>query len=241
MAKGIVPYRQLTVDDFQINDDASSKYAFYIRGAIHPQYQFIIKRAANGFLYGYVVQWMVFSGFDKQKSYRKSSYKEMKASLPYAQAILDLNEISARRLAALKPGELPSVRGNNPAEVRAQLNRKTNEFVNAKYKEAAAEIEAFVKATANGAKEKKVRGLAAEIKKRLEATPNTTVSFTEALTPGSSPKVAPIPTASVSPTPSGSPKQNRYWNRGYLAIGIFGAAIGVALLVLAAYTYCRRK
>jgi hypothetical protein len=195
MAKGIVPYRQLTVDDFQINDGASSKYAFYIRGAIEPQYHFIVK-PANGFLYGYVVQWMVFSGLDKQKTYRKSSYKEMKASLPYAQAILDLNEISARRLAALTPGELPSVRGNNSEEVRAELNQKVKEFVNAKYKEADAEIEAFVKATANGAKEKKVRGLAAEIKKRLETTPNTTVPFTGALTPGSS-----------SPATGGTPKQ----------------------------------
>ena len=124
---------------------------------------------------------------DKQKTYRKRSYKEMKASLQYAQAILDLNEISARRLAALKPGELPSVRGNNLEGVRAQLNRKVNEFLNAKYKETDAEIEAFVKATENGAKEKQVRRLAAGIKKRLEATPNTTVPFTEALTPRSSP------------------------------------------------------
>src|SRR5947207_2833358 len=112
MAKGIVPYHQLTVDDFQIKDDAPPKYGFYIRGAIDSQYHFIVKPAANGFLYGYVVQWTVFSGLDKQKTYRKRSYKEMKASLQYAQAILDLNEISARRLAALKPGELPSVRGN---------------------------------------------------------------------------------------------------------------------------------
>src|SRR6516165_453061 len=116
--KGIVPYRQLTVDDFQINDDASSKYAFSIRCAINPQYRFRTKRAANGFFYGYVDQWMVFSGLNKQRSYRKRSYKEMKASLPYAQAILDLNEISARRLAALTPGELPSARGYNVEEVR---------------------------------------------------------------------------------------------------------------------------
>jgi hypothetical protein len=115
------------------------------------------------------------------------------------------------------------------------------EFLNAKYKEGDAEVAAFVKATENGAKENQVRRLAAEIKKRLEATPNTTVSLTEALTPGSSPNVAPIPTASASPTPSGSPKQNRYWNRRYLAVGIFGAAIGIALVVLAAYTHYRGR
>lgn len=241
MAKGIVPYHQLTLDDFQIKDDASSKYAFSIHGAIDSQYHFIVKPAANGFFYANIDQWMVFSGLDKQKTYRNSSFKQMKASLPYAQAMLDLNEISARRLAALKPGELPSVRGNNFEEVRTQLDRKVKEFLNAKYNEGDAEVAAFVKATANGAKEKQVRRLAAEIKKRLEGTPNTTVPFTNALAPESSPNVAPIPTASVSPAPSGTPKQNRWWNSGYLAVGIFGAAIGIALLVLAAYTYHRGK
>jgi hypothetical protein len=96
MAKGIVPYHQLTVDDFQIKDDAPPKYGFYIRGAIDSQYHFIAKPAANGFFYANIDQWMVFSGLDKQKTYRNSSFKQMKASLRYAQAILDLNEISAR-------------------------------------------------------------------------------------------------------------------------------------------------
>jgi hypothetical protein len=241
MAKGIVPYHQLTVDDFQIKDDAPPKYGFHIRGAIDTQYHFIVKPAANGFCYANIDQWIVFSGLDKQKTYRNTSFKQMKASLRYAQAILDLNEISARRLAALTPGELPSARGSNFEEVRARLNQKVNEFLTAKYKEGDAEVAAFVKATENGAKEKQVRRLAAEIRKRLEATPNTTVPFTEARTPGSSPKVAPIPTASASATPSGTPKQNRDWGRGYLAVGIFGAAIGITLLVPAAYSYYNRR
>jgi len=185
MAKGMVPYRQLSVDDFPIKDAASSKHDFYIQGAIDPQYHFIIK-LANGFQYAYIDRWAVFSGLDKLKTYRKSSFKGMKAGLPFAQAILDLNEICARRLAALKPGELPSARGNSFEEVQAELNRKVKEFVDAKYKESDAEIEAFAKATDNGAKEKKVRELAAEIKKRLQATPAATVPFTE-------PNTAPIP------------------------------------------------
>ena len=179
LEKGMVPYHQLTVDDFQINDAAPSKHNFYVRGAIDPQYHFMVK-PANGFYYAYIDRWAVFSGFDKLDSYRRSNFKGMKASLPFAQAILDLNEICARRLAALKPGELPSARGNTFEEAQAELRRKVTEFVNAYYKEGDAEIETFAKATENGAKEKKVRELAAEIKKRLAATPNTTVPFTKA-------------------------------------------------------------
>jgi len=241
MAKGIVPYHQLTVDDFQIKDDAPPKYGFYIRGAIDSQYHFIVKPAANGFFYANIDQWIVFSGLDKQKTYRKSSFKQMKASLPYAQAILNLNEISARRLAALKPGELPSVRGTNFEEVRARLNQKVNEFLNAKYKEGDAEVAAFVKATENGAKEKKVRELAAEIKKRLAATPNTTVVFTDAPTSGSTPNIVPVPTARVSPTSGGTPKQNRVLEPWVPVSWIFGALIGIALLVLAACAHHRGK
>ena len=245
MAKGIVPYRQLTVDDFQIHNDASSKYDFHIQCAIDPQYRFIVKPAANGFFYGYIDQWMVFSGLNKRKTYRKGSYKGMKASLSYAQAILDLNEINARRLAALTPGELPSVRGNNFDQVQAQLNQKVKEFVNARYKEADAEIEAFVKATANGAKEKKVRGLAAEIKKRLEATPNTTVPFSEALTSGSSPRVVPAPTARVSPASGGTKELAQpavRMNRpGVVALIIGGFGLAVLAIVVAAYSYYTDK
>lgn len=246
IAKGIVPYHQLTVDDFQIHNDAASKYAFHVQCAIDPQYRFMVKRAANGFFYGNIDQWMVFSGLNKQQTYRKSSYKGMKASLPYAQAILDLNETNARQLAALKPGELPSVRGKNFEEVRADLNQKVKEFVNAKYKEADAEIEAFAKATANGAKEKKVRGLAAEIKKRLAATPNTTVPFSEAPAPASSPNVVSVPTATASPVSGGNKELVQSAVRMHrpgvvaLVIGGFGLAV-LAIVVVAAYTYHRDR
>lgn len=204
IAKGMVPYHHLTVDDFQINDAASLKHKFYIWGAIDPQYHFIMK-SANGFQYAYIDRLVVFSGLDKRKTYRKSNFRWMKAALPYAQAILDLNEICARRLAAVKPGELPSGRGNSFEEAHAELRRKFKDFVDAKYKESDAEMQVFAKATANGAKEKKVRELAAEIRKRLEATPNATVPFTEAPAPGSSPLVAPVPTANVSPAASATP------------------------------------
>jgi hypothetical protein len=106
----------------------------------------------------------------------------------------------------VKPGELPSGRGNSLEEAYAELTRKFKVFVETKYKESDVEIQAFSKATANGTNAKKVRELGAEIKKRLEATPNATVPFTEATaTPGSSPIVAPVPTGNVSPATSATP------------------------------------
>lgn len=205
MAKGMVPYHQLTVDDFPIDNKAHPENNFYINTATAPQYHFILK-PYNGFVYAAIDEWMVFSGLDKNGTSRKSRFKAMQAALPYAQAILDINEIHARQLAALKPGELPSARGNTQEEARTQLTVKLKEFLAAKYKETHAEADAFMKATGNDANKKKVRELATEIRKRLEATPATTVPFPDAPAPGSSPVVtpAPLPAATATPVPSPS-------------------------------------
>lgn len=176
MAQGVAPYHQLTVADFPVNDAAYPKDAFHIGTAIQPRYHFISK-PRNGFAFAYVDRWMVFSGLNKKETSRKSTFKQMKGALPYAQALLDINEINARRLAALKEGELPSGRGNTFEEAQLELGRKLEEFLQAKYRENQAEMEAFAKASGYGANPKKMRELAAEIAKRLKATPATTVPF----------------------------------------------------------------
>ncbi len=176
IAQGITPYHQLTVDDFAIDDQAHPKEAFHIETAIQPRYHFMIK-PYNGFAFAYIDQWFVFSGFNKKATSRKSAFKEMKAALPFAQALLDLNEINARRIAALKEGELPSARGDNFEKAREELERKLKEFLDVRYHANQAEMEAFAKATKSGADRKKVRALAAEIAERLKATPATTVPF----------------------------------------------------------------
>lgn len=178
LAKGRVPYHQLTAEDFAINDTAHPKNAFYIKTAIDPRYTFLLK-PYNGFVFAYVEQWMVFSGLDKNETSRKSSFKNMKAELPYAQALLDLDEVYARQLAALKPGELPQGRGNSFGEAQADLEKKINAFTASRYTAMNAEMDTFSKETKNGA-EKKVRELSAAIRQRLDGTPATTVLFTEA-------------------------------------------------------------
>ena len=83
------------------------------------------------------------------------------------------------------------------------ITDQLKDFLAAKYKETEAEAEAFMKATGHSANKKKVRELAAEIRKRLEATPPATVPFTEAtVAPGSS-QSAPVP--NVSPAASATP------------------------------------
>jgi hypothetical protein len=206
IAKGFVPYRQLTVDDFPINDRAHPDAGFWVKGFIDPHYYFYLKPAHGGFVYAYVSEWIVFSGFDKNESSRKSSFHDMKAELPYAQAVIDIHELKARELAALKTGDLPSGRGESFGAAQADLKGKMKVFCEEKYEQVQAECDGFAKATGKGQDKKKVRELAAEIRKRLDAIPvvnapgNTRPAPATASTPSTSPTV-PTASATVSQKP----------------------------------------
>src|SRR3712207_6679273 len=73
MALGLMPYRQLTADDFAANDAAQPKHNFYIRAAMLPRYRFITK-PYQGFAFAHIDEWMVFSGWDKNQTVRKRAY-----------------------------------------------------------------------------------------------------------------------------------------------------------------------
>jgi hypothetical protein len=196
IAKGLVPYHQLTVEDFKIDDQAHPEASFWVRPFMHPHWQYVMKWK-DGWHYAYIVQWIVFSGFDKNDSSRKSKFKQMKRSLPFAQAFLDLNEIHARQLAALLPGELPSGRGATQEEARVALQKNLEAFLKEKNQPLLTETEAFLKATNRGANEKKVLELGKAIRKRLDAIP----------VPAKSPSNSTLatPTASPTPQPTASP------------------------------------
>jgi hypothetical protein len=196
IAKGFVPYHQLTVEDFRIDDQAHPESGFWVRPFMHPHWKYILKRNGDWW-YAYVDPWIIFSGFDKNESTRKSKFREMKRSLPYAQAYLDLHEIHARQLAALKPGELPSGRGATQQEAGAALHQSLEAFLKEKYQPLQSETEVFVKATKYGANEKKVRELAKEIRKRLDTIPAPTGSAYDSTTTA--------PASSPAPQPSGTP------------------------------------
>jgi hypothetical protein len=140
------------------------------------------------------MDWTVFSGFDKNLSSRKSRFREMNAELPYAQAILDINELYARGLAMLQPGELPRGEGKTWSEARQLLEYRLNELYQMQVAAMEKEIDAFATATNRGQDKKKVRELSAGIKKRLAQ-----------ITPASGPSATALPAASSSPRPSATP------------------------------------
>jgi hypothetical protein len=190
IAKGCVPYHQVTVDDFRIDDQAYPESLYMVSPFIHPHWHYLTT-GKGGFWYAYVDKWVVYSGFDRNASSRKSKFREMKGALLHAQAYLDIYELCGRQLAALKPGELPSARGATPSEAIAILTKSMDAFLKEKYKLVDAEAEEFQKVTGHGTNMKKVRELAKAIRKRLDAVPAQTAPARDLAPPAS-----PIPSAS---------------------------------------------
>jgi hypothetical protein len=200
IAKGFVPYRQLTVEDFKIDDQAHPESGYWLKAFMHPRWRYFLKPYGY-WVYAYIDQWMVFSGLDKNESSRKSKFREMKRSLPFAQAYLDIYEIHARQLAALKTGELPQGRGATPEEAKAALEKNLDAFLKEKYQPVLTETEAFVKATNHGANQKKVLELAKEIRKQLDAIPSPAQRPNDS-TPSASPASGASPNPSATPPPT---------------------------------------
>ena len=194
IAKNFVPYHQLATADFPINDKVHPETAFWLNTFLHYYYHSLARSTQGGVVYAYVTDWTIFSGLDKNETSRRSRARNLKDDLPYAQALLDLNEICARQMAALVPGELPAGRGDDFAAARSDLDAKVQAFCRARYKPFEIEREAFVKETMQGENKRKVHELGAAIRKRLDATP-----------PASSPSATPTISVIPSPTSTSSP------------------------------------
>jgi hypothetical protein len=173
IGKGFIPYHQLTAADFPIDDKAHPDASFWVNTFLHYYYHSLSKFTKGGIVYAYVTEWTIFSGLDKNDTSRRSTTGNIKDELPYAQALLDLNEVHARHMAAIPPGEFPSAKGDNLAAARTDLDARVKAFCNDRFKALQLEREAFVKETNRGQNEKKVRELAAAIKKRLDAVAPT--------------------------------------------------------------------
>jgi hypothetical protein len=165
---------------------ANPETSFWVKPFIDYYYHSFSKSTPGCIVYAYVTEWTIFSGLDKNDTSRRSKAGNIKDELPYAQAVLDLNEIYARQMAAVAPGEFPSGKGDSFAAARADLDARVKAFCNERFKAFKVEQEALVKETKQGQNKIKVRELASIIRKRLDAVPATpapSASSTSSATP----------------------------------------------------------
>lgn len=167
MANGYFPYHRLSTTDFPVNDHVNPEYGIYTRVFFHYWYKhcWIIQ---NGHVVDRITKWLVLSGFDRNKSSRKSWFKLGNQALRHEQGHLDINELYSRRLAKMSLDMLPHGEGVDPKEASADLRRKVEALTGHVSREAQKEHDQYDAETAHGKNLSKQREWSAAIQVRLE-------------------------------------------------------------------------
>jgi Bacterial protein of unknown function (DUF922) len=167
IANGYFPYHRLTATDFPVNDHIDPEYGMYTWMFFHYWYDHrLIMR--NGHVVARVTKWLVWSGFDRNKSSRKSWFKLGKEALSHEQVHLDINELHSRRLARMSLDMLPHGIGTDAKEASADLVQKIEALADRVSGEAKKEHNQYDAETAHGENLSKQREWSAAIQARLE-------------------------------------------------------------------------
>ena len=168
IAHGFFPFHKLTRADFPIDDKAHPKYAMYTFGFYHYNYEPKCTREDGRFI-ARITEWRVRSGFNRNKSSRKSWFKDVERLVIHEQGHLDINELHSRRLAHLTLEQLPVGEGETSNEALEDLRRKVNELSDKTSKEDQTEQDAYDAETSHGTNGSKQVAATAAIQKRLKA------------------------------------------------------------------------
>lgn len=167
MANGYFPYHRLVTTDFPVNDHLNPEYGIYTRVFFHYWYshRWIIQ---NGHVVDRVTKWLVWSGFDRNKSSRKSWFKLDNQALRHEQGHLDINELYSGCLAKMSLDVLPHGEGVDSKEAAADLKRKMEALTGRVSRQAQKEHDQYDAQTAHGKNLSKQREWSTAIQVRLE-------------------------------------------------------------------------
>lgn len=166
-AKGRFPYHRLTEADFPINDLDHPHFGMHTRGFFLYHYQ-EHWTTHDGHATARISKWDVWSGFDRNKSSRKSWFKRVQETLPHEQGHLDISELYAKRLAEMPLDKLPVGEGRTGQEAEADLARKMKVFGANLAAEAQAEQDRYDAETNHGRNAEKQQEWSARIHARLQ-------------------------------------------------------------------------
>lgn len=166
-AKGHFPYHRLTADDFPINDSAYPQFGMHTQGFFRFHYNDHWTEH-NGHVVARVRDWNVWSGFDRNKSSRKSWFKKIAETLPHEQGHLDLSELHSKAFADTPVDTLPIGEGATPKEAEADLQRKMTAFSNRITAQNQAEQDRYDAETKHGVNAAKQREWQTSIQERLK-------------------------------------------------------------------------
>jgi Bacterial protein of unknown function (DUF922) len=175
LPRGCVPYHRLTRADFKINNKAFPKV-----DKAHPSESAMITSCFTEGGYKYdctqkddhfvarITAWRVRSGFDRNRSARKSWFKFVEMLLTHEQGHLDINELHSKRLANMSLDKLPIGEGANADEAIKDLEIKVDALMDKVTKDIDTEQKAYDAKTVNGTNEPEQSKATAAIQVRLK-------------------------------------------------------------------------
>jgi Bacterial protein of unknown function (DUF922) len=165
-AKGRFPYHRLTASDFPIDDAAYPQFGMHTQGFFRFHYNHRWTEN-NGRVVARVTDWNIWSGFDRNKSSRKSWFKKLAETLPHEQGHLDLSELHSKAFAETPIDKLPIGEGATAKEAEADLQRKMSALSSRISAQNQSEQDRYDAETNHGANASKQREWEAAIQARL--------------------------------------------------------------------------
>jgi Bacterial protein of unknown function (DUF922) len=168
IANGHYPYHRLTPADFPINDAVYQQFGMHTEGFFQIHYHDHWTEI-GGRAIALIIDWKVWSGFDRTKSSRRSWYQHTAETLTHEQGHLDINELHSKRLADTPLDKLPVGQGTTGPEAEADLARKMKALGERVVAEMHAEQERYDAETNHGKNAEKQRVWSAAIQTRLQS------------------------------------------------------------------------
>jgi hypothetical protein len=164
IAHGYRPYRKLTYDDFPVCDGVPTQHWMHTEGFFHYSFKSSWRKRDADYV-ARVVEMTIRSGFDVNKSWRRSTFSETKALLEHEQGHLDINELHAADFRAAK---LPEGTGETQAAALEDLREKMKALCAKFGDESNAEQEKYDKETNHGANTELQSRWTEALRKRIE-------------------------------------------------------------------------
>jgi hypothetical protein len=147
IAKGYLPYRKLVFSDFPAFDNTTSRHEMFTQGFVHYGFNARWNETGRGAT-AKVSNLTVRSGFDRNKSWRRSFAKNDPLLIEHEQGHLDINELHADEMRQIK--EMPVGKGIDYQEAMESLRRQMREIAERIIKEAQDEQNRYDQETNHG-------------------------------------------------------------------------------------------
>lgn len=121
---GLVPYHQLTFESFRVADPRHERCDAYTMGFI--QFRYESEVTGEGPYIANVKKLRVWSGLDRNQTWRRPWINRSHPFLSHEQHHLDLNELAATRFAQIPADLLPTGRGRNKDDAKRDLAMNLN-------------------------------------------------------------------------------------------------------------------